>query len=84
MLRREEHPPDSEEPVAAPSPMRRRSVVQFARADGARGWESADTMYTDADFKSGCLAFTHFFKGELTADATIIVIISQSERRKSG
>ena len=28
-----------------------------------RGWEHADAMYTDHDFKMGCLAFTHFYKG---------------------
>ena len=75
MLRREEHPPDSEEPAAVPSPMRRRSVVQFARPDAARGWESADTMYTDADFKSGCLAFTHFFKGEVLLLLLLLLLL---------
>ena len=38
-----------------------------ARARGSegreRGWESADAMYTDQDFKMGCLAFTSFYKG---------------------
>ena len=34
------------------------------RADSRnKGWEFADAMYTDPDFKLGCLAFTAFYKG---------------------
>ena len=42
-----------------------------ARAgDQERGWECADAMYTDQDFKLGCLAFTSFYKGSIHHSVT--------------
>lgn len=61
LLVREENPPGAAGMSGVAS---HNSEAPSSPRRGEKGWEDVDSMYTDPEFKTGCLLFTQFFKGE--------------------